>query len=250
MKKGGVWFVVLTFHPDKKRLEKLVNGLKPYPVVVVDNTQDENRFLFTGVHTISPGNNLGYAGGMNLGLHKAMEHHATWMIALNDDLSISKRGVDILVNQLYSLPPGVVGPFVGSLDPKRWTSIYPSKTSLYAYVSGSCMAIHRDVIERIGDFFDSYFMYYEDADFSVRATKAGFPLSHIPLDVRHQDGSNEYYLSRNHLLFVERNAPAGVKIHEFVRLLKTFYEHRGRGNVGAEQGVRDYLMRRFGRRDI
>jgi len=193
--------------------------------------------------------NLGYAAGANRGIRKALAIGAKWIIVFNQDIELSHSAFIEFCGKLKKTPPGIAGPFAGSLDKKRWTSILPAKGDV-DYISGSMMAIHRDVVREVGTFYEPYFMYYEDAELSARAANAGFFLTHIPLEVKHAEGSNEYYLARNHLLFVERNAPVSVKIHEFLRIVKIFYEHRGRGNLAGEQGVRDYMMRRFGRRDI
>lgn len=235
------WFVIVAYRYETK-VDHLLVILGRKQVKVTKNTFKKN---------------LGFGGGANEGMTYSLKHGAEWVIILNQDVSLTKEGVDGFVKLLKKTPAGIMGPEAGSLDKKRWTAILPAKGSV-DYISGSCMAIHRNVIKKIGRFYEPYFMYYEDVDVCVRARKAGFPIKKMDmLGFVHkrrpilEKGSfdHEYYLARNHLLFVERNAPLKVKIHEFARLLKTFYEHQRNGNSGAEQGVRDYLLRRFGRRD-
>ncbi len=103
--------------------------------------------------------------------------------------------------------------------------------------------------------YESYFMYYEDVDFCVRARRAGYPLYSVKIPgIMHEEkgwknnNNQEYYLARNHLLFVERLAPMWLKTHEILRLPKTYYEHMSKKEYGAAAGVRDYLLRRFGKR--
>ncbi len=200
--------------------------------------------------------NLGYGGGINKRIREAIDKGYEWFIAMNQDLKVTKSGMEKFQKILEKSPPGIVGPFAGGLDPKRWTTILPSKN--VDYISGACMAIHRDVIEKIGFFYEPYFMYYEDADYSLRAKKAGFPLIHVPVaGIAHDDtpmlgkGSflHEYYLARNHLLFVERQAPPAVRLYEYLRLPKTMAEGL-RGNRGAGAGVADYLLHRFGEKKL
>lgn len=255
--KYSIWFVVLTYYPDKKRIASLVQNLRSH-VVVVDNTPDSEKKKYVSTDIVFTSENLGYTGGMNRGMRYCFRRGAEWVVLVNDDLSISPQSASQFAASLKKIHPGVAGPFRGSLDPVRWTSVYPvpSGTS-FDYLSGSFMAIHKNVIKKVGYFWEPYFIYYEDVELCQRAKRVGFPLIYIPIDATHKDtttikrGSvdHEYYLARNHLLFVERNAPVKVKIHEFLRLLKTFYGHRRSGNTGAEQGVRDYMVRRFGRRD-
>ena len=87
----------------------------------------------------------------------------------------------------------------------------------------------------------------------------GFWILQLSLDgVTHVDTASlgkgsylhQYYLARNHFLFVERLAPFSVKLHELVRLPKTVWEHIVRHEQGALHGVRDYLLRRFGQKRV
>ena len=234
-----------------------MRNLVDHQVVVVDNTPDSPRKKYVSTDIVFTSENLGYTGGMNRGMEFCFRRGAEWVILVNDDLNLSSGSASQFVAKLKKIPHGVAGPFRGRLDPGRWTSVYPVNSGTFDYLSGSFMAIHKNVIKRVGYFWEPYFIYYEDVELCQRAKRAGFPLVYIPLKATHVDtttiqrGSlaHEYYLARNHLLFVERNAPAMVKVHEFLRLLKTFYEHRDRGNPGGEQVVRDYMLRRFGRRD-
>lgn len=229
--KNDIWSVVVIFNPSS--LSQLLRGIGSRPNVIINNSN----------------NNIGYAAGANRGIRKALRSGAEWVIVLNQDIKLTKESFKEFCDKLKKTPPAVAGPLAGSFDSKRWTTILPTNNSV-DYISGSMMAIHKDVWKRVGGFYEPYFMYYEDADLSARAATAGFPLVCIPLRIRHKEGFNEYYLARNQLLFVERNAPLGVKIHEFLRLVKTYYEHRISRNSEAALGVRDYMIRRFGRRDI
>lgn len=218
------------------KLNKLWNN-----VIVVDNTSV----------------NLGYGGGINVGIRKALTSRVDWVVILNQDINANKNNIDALDILLQKYSPRIIGPYAGGLDRKRWTTIHPSQN--IDYISGACMAIHRKVIEKVGLFYEPYFMYYEDADYCVRAKKAGFPLIHVPVKgITHDDNPSlgkgsflhEYYLARNHLLFVERLAPLRVKSHEYIRLPKTLAEHALHKNTGALVGIKDYFLRRFGEKKL
>lgn len=233
----SIWFIIVTYYPSKATLIALRKALAGCSIIEADNTLE----------------NFGYGGGANVGIRYATEHRAQWIIVLNQDVVMKKATVHALYKQLQTSPAGIAGTFVGSLDLKRWTTILPSRK--VDYVSGSCIAIHKDVFEKIGYFYEPYFMYYEDADLCIRAKKAGFPLIHVTIPgISHTDTTSlgrgsflhQYYLARNHLLFVERNAPLEVKIHEIVRLPKTIWEHWRKKEWGALTGIRDYFLRRFG----
>ncbi len=227
-------------------------------VIIVNN----GKLLLTvnnlrGPKVIWNETNLGYGGGANEGIRKAIRQGVEWVVVMNQDLNITKDGMVAFEKALQKSPSGIAGPFAGGFDNKRWTTIIPSKQ--VDYISGACMAIHRKVIEKVGLFYVPYFMYYEDADYCVRAKKAGFPLIHMPISgILHEDrpslgkGSflHEYYLARNHELFVERMAPLHVKSYEYLHLPKTLIEHMVRKNFGALTGIMDYFMRRFGEKYV
>ncbi len=207
------------------------------PVIVVDNTND----------------NRGYSGGANVGMEKAMKAGAEWVVVMNDDLLLTAKAIEKLTAILKDSKPGIVGPFAGALDARRWSTIVPG-TSV-DYISGSIFAVHRDIIKTIGYLYDPYFIYYEEVEYCIRTKHAGFPLRKISIPgVTHKEsetmGMNSflqnYYMARNHLLFVVRNAPTTVKLHELLRMPWTLYEHYRDGNVGALTGVRDFALRRFG----
>lgn len=217
MKNTDIWFVIVTYKPDKVALGRLRKTLEGWPVEVVDNTDK----------------NLGFGGGANVGMKKAFDAGAAWAIVCNQDVTLTKQGVAKFVKALEHCATGIAGPEAGSLDPKRWTTVLASRPGLEArsvhYISGSFMAIHRDVWEATGGFYESYFMYYEDVDLCIRAKKANFALEQVKIvGFQHEshgsDASKEYYLARNHLLFVWRLAPLTVKLYEFFRLPKTLFE--------------------------
>jgi GT2 family glycosyltransferase len=84
---------------------------------------------------------------------------------------------------------------------------------------GAAMVIRRDTWERVGPFADDFFAYYEDIDWSWRAQLSGLRVRYDPsLVVRHVHGQTAgpgssmfgFYVSRNRLLCVARNAPSRV----------------------------------------
>lgn len=208
MKNTDIWFVIVTYKPDRASLGRLRKALEGWPVELIDNTDK----------------NLGFGGGANVGMRKAFDAGAAWAVVCNQDVTLSKPGVTKFAKALEHCEPGIVGPEAGSLDPKRWTTILPVRGPI-DYISGSMMAIHKDVWEATGGFYEPYFMYYEDVDLCIRATRTGFSLKHASIEgFVHIPHGNTYYLARNHLWFVWRLAPLTVKLYEFFRLPKTFFE--------------------------
>lgn len=235
-------FLIVTYHPNDK-FSKLRRILKNYPLLVIDNSQ----------------RNLGYAGAINQGLKKILITSSKWVVILNQDLVISPQTIKKLAEKLSATSADMAGPFPGNLDSKRYTTILPGKDlsdkNLF-YLSGSFLAVKKEVFGKIGFWEEKYFLYYEDVDFCQKALKNNLMLEKITLpDITHDDSSSlgknsflhQYYLARNHLLFVEKHAPLSVKLHELIRLPKTIYEHWQKKEKGALLGIRDYFLRRSGK---
>ncbi|MCB1071400.1 MAG: glycosyltransferase family 2 protein, partial [Kiritimatiellae bacterium] len=82
------------------------------------------------------------------------------------------------------------------------------------YISGCAMLIRRDTANRVGRFDERYFMYCEDADYCLRAARAGFAMeivedAVITHKVSQSTGTEPdeatpfraYHILRSHLLF-------------------------------------------------
>ncbi len=243
--KKKICFIIVIYRPDQKLLDRNLKILRDYQVQVIDNRKT----------------NLGYAGGNNLGAKQALDGGTEWLVILNDDLELNRSEINSFCQFLAKSKPNLIGPYKGSFDSKRWSTILdqskPSKGA-ETYLSGSFLAVNRKVIEKLGTlFYDPYFLFYEDAELSIKAKRAGFSLLHHPLKklIHHASSSTvagsplqQYYLARNHLLFVERNAPLAVKLRELIRLPKTIFKHWQKKEFSALEGIWDYLLRRFGQR--
>ncbi|MEK7532867.1 MAG: glycosyltransferase family 2 protein [Patescibacteria group bacterium] len=246
-------FIIIAYKPKMEEFGRLLNLLTEYPVIVVDNG---GTLAIDGVGRatlLSQFKNLGYGAAANIGIHHASGLGAKWFVLLNQDMSFTKTAIQTLIRALKNLSPCIAGPFGAGLDARRWTTMLPSDRT--DYLTGSCLAIHEKVVSKIGYFYEPYFLYYEDADYCVRAKLAGFPFTKIALDdATHEESaslgrgslSHQYYLARNHMLFVERLAPASVKLYEFFRSAKTIAEHIMRQEKGALRGLRNYVFRRYG----
>jgi GT2 family glycosyltransferase len=143
--------------------------------------------------------NLGFAGGMNLGIRAALERGATWLLLLSNDTIADRAMIDQLQLIASQAPfPEILGPAIyyyavpdrlwktGDIR-HRWLPMplavkkLPTQTSFAVdYVTGCAMLVRREVFERAGLFDARYFAYYEDADFCRRARDAGFQVMCVP----------------------------------------------------------------------
>lgn len=141
--------------------------------------------------------NRGFAGGVNIGIKKALASGATHILLVNPDLKITQANID----ELLKTQADIVGPvlkferfgktiydFGGKVNwflgrPTHWENA----SGPIEYLSGACLLIKREVIKKIGLFDERFFMYFEDVDFCLRAKRAGFSIAVNPdVVVSHQ----------------------------------------------------------------
>jgi GT2 family glycosyltransferase len=185
--------------------------------------------------------NLGYGGGCNLGARMLLDRGADFVLFLNNDTVVSPDILDDIAEVFAAEPEiGVAGPVVVYYDdPGRvWfaggtlnrTFGYtrhrgfrardlPRTGAVCDFISGSAIAVRREVLERTGGFDEAYFHYFEDTELCARASVLGFASYVVPAaSVRHrvsasagEPGSNRlnrrqaYYFARNRWRFVRRN---------------------------------------------
>ncbi len=257
--------IVVCYKTDKGTLKKLRESF-------IDQDIASDAIFF---HDNSS-QNRGYAGGINFVLKKIIDQYEYFLIA-NPDVELKKNTIEqLLVTIQKNKKVGIVGPKIltengtiwsigGILDKKRYSGglIGYGKKNVrldqdYAldFISGTCMLIKKNVFKTIGYFAEDYFLYYEDVDFCFRAKKAGIELVvNLNAEIIHFESSSvgknskimQYYLARNHLLFVQRFASKNIQMRELFRLPKTLFEARDRH---AELlGIRDYFLRRFEKHD-
>jgi len=187
--------------------------------------------------------NLGYAYGINRGLKKGLKEGAEIFLITNPDISLRGLTKDDLLEagrylDIWGLAMKQKGKiyFGGEIDKWRMSGGLiderpKNKIAEVDYVSGSLMFVKRKVVEKIGFFDESYFMYYEDVDYCLRARKAGFKVGidsvHVYLHFENSDNNKhkKYFLAKNRLRFLLRYGTIKQKFYELARLPKTIWEY-------------------------
>ena len=210
-------------------------------VIVVDNaSKDQEAEIivqrYPKVKVIKSERNLGFAGGNNLGIQAA---HGKYLFLVNNDTVFRAFNVQTLIDRMESSSEvGIVCPkirFAWNNNPIQFTGYTPlSKVSVRnraigfdendhgqyntahptPYAHGAAMLIRRDAIDKVGLMPECYFLYYEELDWSMMFTRAGYQIWYEPsCTIYHKEsqstGQNSplrtYYLTRNRLLLVRRN---------------------------------------------
>jgi GT2 family glycosyltransferase len=232
-------------------LRSLAALAAPEPfVIVVDNgssdgTAESVRDAFPGVELIESGANLGFAGGNNAGITRALERGASHVLVLNNDVEVDPGFLNALVEEsvrrpdagalcstiLFADPPGLIWFAGASFDPRSGYNgrqrgyREPDDGRLGTVVEteracGAAMLVPRAVLEAVGLFDEELFLYVEDTEWSLRARAAGYRLYVVPASkVRHKvsvgsggesSPATLYYDTRNSIVVCERHAPLGA----------------------------------------
>jgi len=220
-------------------------------VIVVDNASknDEAKQIgerFPQVTVIRSEQNLGFAGGNNLGIKAS---HGKYLFFVNNDTLLRCKKDDVrsksyfqpLINRLESSPKiGMVCPkirFTWDHHPIQFAGYTPlsritvrnqaigCREADYGqydtahptpYAHGAAMMVKREAIEKAGMMPECYFLYYEELDWSLMIRRAGYTIWYEPAcTIYHKESQatgqdsplRTYYLTRNRLLFVRRNSP-------------------------------------------
>ena len=115
------------------------------------------------------------------------------------------------------------GPFTRMLERWRVAPDLPDRPSRIDWVSGASLMVKREVMETIGFLDEAYFLYYEELDFCLRASKAGFECWHVPESrVVHLVGQSTNVTRRD---AARRRRPA----YWFRSRRRYFVKHHGQG---------------------
>lgn len=277
MKKVAV--VILNFNVKEESLQcvKSVSesDYKNLQIIVVSNSNDElaeEIKEIRGIVFIQNKENLGYTGGNNIGIKKALEEGADFIFILNADTIIDQKAIGNLVSVAEEDGVGIAGPKILFTDEKtiwyaggifdlanvlgKHRGVDERDTGQYEkleetdYISGGAMFIKKEVFEKIGLFDEKYFLYYEDSDFCFRAQKAGFKLLYVPSAVVYHDNAKstglgsplqDYFMTRNRLLFASKFLPFRTRFALFREALRNF------GNPVRRQALFDFLTNNFGK---
>jgi N-acetylglucosaminyl-diphospho-decaprenol L-rhamnosyltransferase len=196
--------------------------------VVVDNASGDGTVERVRRHApwarlIESPRNLGFAAGCNLGVARLPE--SDLIVLLNPDVEVRADFLTRLAALEWPAHVAARGPAVldeggrleqsargfprartGVLGRSSWLArVHPDSRLLRAdlvadrsagartvdWVSGACMIAPAKMFETVGPLDEGYFMYWEDADWCLRASRLGYCVLYEPaLVVVHHQGSS------------------------------------------------------------
>lgn len=221
---------------------------KNLKIIVLDNSSTDGSMkaisaAFPEVEVFRLQENRGYAGNNNVGISIAMAEGANWVLVLNEDTILDPNCVSRLVAAGEADPAiGVVGPTVyhfdepcviqsaGGVMGRYWESLHLAQNELdreqfrdphdVDWISGCGIMVRNKVIEQVGMIDERYFYYWEETEWCIRASRAGWRIVNVPQARLWHKGVKRdyqpkpmvtYYATRNRLMTLAKHkAPAVV----------------------------------------
>ena len=216
-------------------------------IIVVESaaeqtTQERLRHELPRVEWVIAMENVGYTGGNNLGISRALEQGAEYILLVNADTECIDPGfVSRLVGFLELNPKvALAGPRVYLRDrsrvqntvlryPSLWRSVadwfgfrlFPrfyersgNRVRVAEMLNGVCVMLRAEAIRQVGAFDPQFFMYVEDADLALRLRQAGWQVAYVPIDsIIHHQKEIGYDLYSDVSLLLRRNAVYFLRKH-------------------------------------
>ncbi len=228
--------------------------------IVVDNASKEPLgALPADVSVIRNAENLGFAGGVNVGLKHAFDRGADYVWLLNNDAEALPHALDRLVAAMrQDAAIGQASSLILNADENdeiecyggythHGTSLTTKSAEQYGewrrqsperiFLLGTSLLVRRALVEKIGYFDAGLFAYHEDNDFSRRTAAGGFSSVVVAeSQVRHASGKHDdrvsrppyyyYYMVRNELLVMRKLGDPAKAIYWALRRHWRWYRNQ------------------------
>jgi O-antigen biosynthesis protein len=234
-------------------------------LMVVDNGSEDDsvacaRRLCPGATIIENKANLGFSGGVNVGLRALLQHEPPPVVVLlNQDTVVAPDWLERLLEPFVDPQVGAAGCKLLYPDRKiQHAGVvleYPRQLARHRgwrepdlgqydeprdmeYVTGAALAIRCAALAQVGLLDEGYTpAYYEDMDLCWRLRRAGYRIVYTgAAGALHQESSStsdpvrrSMLYNRNRLRFVLKTAPADAFWQDFVPAERRFIAEHGTG---------------------
>lgn len=250
MKKQPSVHIILLNWNEEKFTSACIESLKKinylnFKIILVDNGSKKESILKLRkkyekeVIFIQNKTNLGFTGGNNVGIRKALSLGAEYILLLNNDTEVEQDFLSKLVDSIEKDKSiGVIGPKINYMDKKELIWSIGGKINKFTgnnkllmnkkldktsdkgiidvgYVSGCAILVPSRIFIKIGLLDENYFIYNEEVDFCLRVAqklnlrsvcRLDSKIYHkVSLTNKKYSGFAEYYLTRNRPYFVKKH---------------------------------------------
>ena len=287
-----VYLIILNWNGWQETIECVESCLKltysNFHILVVDNgSTDESESILRGrfpdIEFIQTGENLGFAGGNNVGIKHALENGAFYVWLLNNDTLVNPEALSKLVKVAdESEKTAIVGSKIYFYDEpqKIWfAGGFWRKNKLFAshrgdgeidfgqydevcevdFITGCSLLIKSSVIKEVGLMNERYFLYWEDIDWNATVFNRGGKILYVPSSLVwhkisgsikiHSPLQFRYYI-RNTLFFFQKHE-RGRLVRLIIQIaldMIIFYAHGQREMANSYfKGWLDFVVKRSGK---
>lgn len=152
--------------------------------------------------------NRGFGAGVNIGIQRARDFAPDAYLLINPDAIIDPPTLRALHDQVRQQPEVLVAPRIVRPDGTNWSvgfainmrtgqmhgraGLRDLRPNELPWLTGACLAVSRQLLERVGDMPHTYFLYWEDVDFSLNVQAVGGSLMvRDDLVVVHSEGGTQ-----------------------------------------------------------
>lgn len=278
-------------------IESILAGKGGYEkkIYVVDNaSRDDSMQILqerygdsAEIELIRLDDNYGFSYANNVGIHKALEEGAEYVLLLNNDTEIAPDMLEMLIQCAQRHPGSMIAPKIyysdhreviwsagGGVSPviRKARHIGLDQTDRgqfeterkIGFATGCALLIPAPVIEKAGVLDERFFLYYEDTEYSFRLQKLGISIYYCPRAVMyHKVGASSkgadsplcaYYIARNWLLCNHEHLGAVYTLFLIYYMINRsvcclLWLTQGKRELvkATWRGIRDYQKRIFGK---
>lgn len=264
-------------------------------IIVVDNaSKDDSMQLIQErygtderIETVSLDENYGFSYANNVGIRRAIDWKAEYILLLNNDTEAEKDMLAQLLDCAARHPDSVIAPKICYSDRRNiiWSAggeVSPligkarhigleqrdkgqfGQERQITFATGCCLLLPETVIKKAGYLDERFFLYYEDTEYSFRLRREGISIYYCPkARLYHKVGGSSkgadsplcaYYIARNWLLCNRIHLGARYPLFVAYYILNRavcciLWMLRGRAELvkATGRGIRDYRRKKFGR---
>lgn len=293
-----VYILILNWNGWQDTVECVESCQKlTYPnfrILIVDNgstdgSEDELRERFPDIEILQTGENLGFAGGNNVGIKYALEHGADYIWLLNNDTTVDTEALtELVIQAIKQKSPAFLGSKIycynqqntiwfaggginwrnggtfhvghGQLDDGSYSEVREVN-----YVSGCSMFFGKELVEILGLMPEEYFLYFEETDWCTAGWRKGISSVVVPGSVvYHKESSSTglfspmyyYYLTRNRLYFLHKYSKSPAmwlkRVYSDIQMtVNVLSKSNSKKKIfkAILKGYRDFLFGKMGRSD-
>ena len=277
MKSRNITIIIVTYN-SQDQIESCLKSIDKQgiqaDILIIDNCSTDETWqkLQTlkqpNITLIKNKTNNGFAKAVNQGIRYSNKNFKNNLfLLLNPDATLDKDCLKNITNTIELNPRvGLCSPVIknplnrevifqkGQID---WLKMRTSHSALpetsLDYLTGCCLLIKKAVTDKLEGFDERFFLYFEDADFSLRARREGFQIKTISNAICFHEESKSsdsatktYFLVKNGLIFFYKHFSLPIRFFYFwpIFTLRLLYHSLISHKKPVIRGLKDFLSKR------